>query len=110
MKTVTLDAAAMTDELSFHAAFQDVLGFPAFYGRNMNAWIDCMGYVDDPTAGMSSVWVQPGEVLVLRIENAAEFKRRCPGLWLAFLECAAFVNWRRIDRGGAAILSVSAYA
>ena len=110
MKTVTLDGAAMTDEPSFQAVFRGALGFPAFYGRNMSAWMDCMGYVDDPSAGMSSVKVQPGEVLVLRIENAADFKRRCPALWLAFLECAAFVNWRRIDRGSTAILSVSAYA
>jgi hypothetical protein len=110
MKTVTLDASAMTDEPSFHRQFQGALGFPDFYGANMNAWIDCMNYVDDPSAGMSSVWVQPGEVLVLRIENAEDFKRRCPALWLAFLECAAFVNWRRIERGDAAILCVSAYA
>ena len=110
MKTVTLNAAAMTDESSFHAEFQRALGFPAFYGRNMNAWVDCMGYVDDPSAGMSTVSVTPGEVLVLRIENAGNFKRRCPDLWLSFLECAAFVNWRRIDQGSIAVLSVSAYA
>jgi hypothetical protein len=110
MKTVTLDASAMTDEPSFHSQFQCALGFPDFYGANMNAWIDCMGYIDDPSAGMSTVWVQPGEVLVLRIENAEDFKRRCPALWLAFLECSAFVNWRRIEQGDAAILCVSAYA
>lgn len=110
MKTVTLNAAAMTDEPSFHAEFQNALGFPAFYGRNMSAWVDCMGCIDDSSAGMSTVSVQPGEVLVLRIENAGDFKRRCPDLWLAFLECAAFVNWRRIDQGAAAVLSVSAYA
>ena len=69
MKTVTLNAAAMTDESSFHAEFQSALGFPAFYGRNMSAWVDCMGYVDDPSAGMSTVSVTPGEVLVLHIEN-----------------------------------------
>ena len=110
MKTVTLNAAGITDESSFHEEFQGALGFPAFYGRNMSAWVDCMGYVDDPSAGMSSVSVEPGEVLVLRIESAGDFKRRCPDLWLAFLECAALVNWRRIDQGGTAVLSVAAYA
>ena len=76
----------------------------------MNAWIDCMGYVDDPSAGMSTVSVQPGEVLVLHIENAGDLKRRCPDLWMTFLECAAFVNWRRVEEGEAALLSVSAHA
>jgi hypothetical protein len=110
MKTVTLNASAMTDESSFHVEFQNVLGFPEFYGHNMSAWVDCIGFVDDPSAGMSTVSVAPGEMLVLRIENAGDFKRRCPGLWLTFLECAAFVNWRRMDRGGVAVVSVSAYA
>lgn len=110
MKTVTLNGAAIKDEQSFHAEFQGALGFPEFYGRNMDAWVDCMGYVDDPSAGMSSVCIRPGEVLVLCIENADEFKQRCPDLWHSFLECTAFVNWRRIERGEPAILSVSAYA
>ena len=110
MKTVTLNGTAMSDEQSFHAEFQSALGFPAFYGRNMDALIDCLGYADDPSAGMCSVCVTPGEVLVLCIENAEDFKRRCPALWLSFLESAAFVNWRRTERGQAAILSVSAYA
>ncbi len=110
MKTVTLNATAMTDESSFHAEIERALGFPAFYGRNMSAWVDCMSCVDDPSAEMSTVSVASGEVLVLHIENADDFKRRCPDLWLSFLECAAFVNWRRIDQGGVAVISVSAYA
>ena len=110
MKTVTLNAGAMTDESSFHTECQSVLGFPAFYGRNMSAWVDCMGCVDDPSSGMSTVTVTPGDVLVLSIENAGNFKRRCPDLRLLILECAAFVNRRRIDQGGVAVLSVSAYA
>lgn len=110
MKTVTLNGTAINDEQSFHTEFQSALGFPAFYGRNMDALIDCLGYADDPTAGMCSVCVAPGEVLVLRIENAADFKLRCPALWHSFLESAAFVNWRRTERGQPAILSVSAYA
>ena len=110
MKTVTLDGAAMKNENSFHAEFQRVLGFPQFYGSNMNAWVDCMGYLDDPSAGMSTIWVEPGEVLILQIESAADFKHSAPSLWQAFLECAAFVNWRRVERGEEPILCVSAYA
>ena len=30
------------------------MGFPGFYDRNMNAWIDCMSYIDELGAGMNS--------------------------------------------------------
>jgi len=33
---------AITDWASFHDVFMHTLGFPDFYGRNMDAWIDCM--------------------------------------------------------------------
>lgn len=110
MKTVTLDGAAVKDEPSFHAECQRVFGFPTFYGGNMSAWVDCMGYLDEPDAGMSAVSVQPGEILVLEVKSAGAFKSAAPSLWLAFLECVAFVNWRRVEGGARPILAVSAYA
>lgn len=110
MKTVEIDGAAVKDEVSFHQTFRDALGFPDFYGHNFDAWIDCMGYLDDPAAGMSSINVGPGEVLVLVVESASQFKKQSPALWHAFLECAAFVNWRCTSRGAPPILVVSAYA
>lgn len=110
MKTVVIDGAVVKDEVSFHEIFRQALGFPNFYGRNFNAWIDCMSYLDDPQAGMSSVHVDCGEVLVLAIQNAEQFKKQSAEVWLAFLECAAFVNWRRAERGEPSLLVVSAYA
>lgn len=110
MKTVSIDARRIDDSASFHEAFASALGFPAWYGRNMNAWIDCMSALDSPSDGLSKVTVQPGEILVLLIHNANELKLRCPDLWRDLLESAAFVNWRRIERGEAAVLTVSAYA
>lgn len=110
MKSVTIDATQIQDESTFHDVFAKTLGFPKFYGRNMDAWIDCMSYVDTPDAGMSTIWVEPGEVLVLSIKDAEGLKQRCPELWLAFLECTAFVNWRIVEKGGPAVLTVAAYA
>ncbi|MCA2999596.1 MAG: barstar family protein [Rhodocyclaceae bacterium] len=85
MKTVIINGAAITDASSFHSEFQRALGFPEFYGRNMDAWIDCMSNVDEPSAGLSTVDVSPGEILVLQIDRAHAFKSRCPELWAAFL-------------------------
>jgi RNAse (barnase) inhibitor barstar len=42
MKTVANSASAIDGPASFHEAFASALGFPSWYGRNMDAWIDCM--------------------------------------------------------------------
>lgn len=54
MTVVKLDTRPITDWLTFHTVFAKSFGFPGFYGRNMNAWIDCMTSLDDPSAGMTS--------------------------------------------------------
>jgi hypothetical protein len=77
---VTVDCRNIIDWDSFHSVFSQAFGFPAFYGRNMNAWIDCLTYIDDPTAGMSEVHTPPGGVLVLQLEHAEDYALRCPEL------------------------------
>jgi RNAse (barnase) inhibitor barstar len=104
---VRIDADAIVDWASFHDVFAQSLGFPGFYGRNLNAWIDCMTYVDDVDAGMTTVHVASGQVLTLVIENAAAFRARCPGQFAALVEDAAFVNWRRIAQGQPAVLALA---
>ena len=76
----------------------------------MNAWIDCMGYLDEPSAAMSSVHVAPGESLELVIDGTSSFKARCPALYEELIECAAFVNQRYVDTGRAPLLSVTIHA
>jgi hypothetical protein len=66
----------------------------------MNAWIDCMTSVDTFSDGLSTVTVPPGALLVLRIDDPFDFKRRCPEQFDALIECTAFVNFRRTDFGG----------
>jgi hypothetical protein len=110
MKTVSIDARAIEGEASFHDAFVSALRFPSWYGRNMDAWIDCMSSLDDPNNWLSEVTVQAGEMLVLAVENAAEFKSRCPELWRELLDGVAFVNWRRMEQGRSAFLAIAAYA
>eukprot|EP01030_Chromulinospumella_sphaerica_P014913 gene14913-14710_t len=84
---------------SFHAVFADCLGFPDYYGANMDAWIDCLTYADDPEAGMVSRPVAKGALLILQIDDAAAFARRCPAQYAALVEGAAFVNHRRVEIG-----------
>lgn len=100
---ITIDGRSIVDSPSFHAVFAEVFGFPAFYGRNMDAWIDCMSDLDDDT-GMTTVQVKPGEVVTIQIDHYRVFKETCPGIVDDLLNCAAFVNWRRIEQGGTAVL------
>lgn len=104
---VTVDCRSIVDWDSFHSVFARTLGFPAFYGRNMNAWIDCLTYVDDRDAGMSEVHAPEGGVLVLQLEHAKDFALRCPEVYAATVECVAFVNWRRVDMGDGPALVLS---
>jgi len=109
-KNIQIDGSKITDWNSFHDHFSETLGFPGFYGRNMHAWNDCMTYLDDPEAGMTSVHVAPGEVLVICVSAVADFKKRCPDIFDALVECSAFVNYRRIEKGEHAVLALSFYA
>jgi len=107
MTLVTLDTGRITDWDTFHDVFAEVFGFPGFYGRNMNAWIDCMTSMDDASDDMTKVHTPLGGVVVLQLENIDAFAYRCPQQYAAIVECAAFVNWRRIKMGRPAVLALS---
>ncbi|WP_122335836.1 barstar family protein [Pseudomonas coronafaciens] len=104
---VRVDANLITDWQTFHSAFAEAFGFPGFYGHNMNAWIDCLSYLDDPSAEMSSVHVQRGQTLLLVIDNAQNFKRRCPEQFEELVECVALVNQRVVVSGVAPLLALT---
>ena len=105
-KIITIPTDDITDWPSFHEVFQKVLGFPDFYGRNMDASIDCMASIDTPEHGMSTVTVEIDELLVLNIEDAAGFQARCHELYDALLECLAFVNCRRAAVGERPVIAL----
>lgn len=104
---VCVDCNEIIDWQSFHEVFAHAFGFPNFYGKNMNAWIDCLTYLDNPDAGMTNVHCIPGSVIVLELLSVKSFKQRCPDQYDAVIECAAFVNWRRLELGQSAVLAIS---
>ena len=104
---VNLDTTHITDWNTFHEVFAKTFGFPAFYGRNMDAWIDCMTYLDDPEAEMTTVHAPPGGTVTLQLEDVDNFTKRCPEQYAAIVECAGFVNWRKIEAGEGAVLALS---
>jgi RNAse (barnase) inhibitor barstar len=103
---VKIDCSLIADRDTFHNVFKDAFGFPEFYGRNMDAWIDCLTSLDEDD-GMRTITIQPGQVLTIQLENYKDFKARCPALLDDIIECSAFVNWRRIETGEPSVLALS---
>lgn len=104
MPLVRLDGAQLHDWDSFHSVFAASFGFPDFYGRNMNAWIDCMTALDAPDHGMTSLHGSASNPVVLYLDNADDVPKE---IFDAMVECAAFVNWRRLEIGEPAILMLA---
>ena len=104
---VKIDCRQIWDWPSFHDVFSFAMGFPDFYGRNMDAWIDCLTSMDEPDDAMTSVHAPPGGVVIIQLDFVGDFAARCPELYAAIIECAAFVNWRRIEMGREPVLAVS---
>jgi hypothetical protein len=102
-QAVKIQTKRITDWNSFHLVFAETMGFPDFYGRNMNAWIDCMSSVND---GMTRFTVAPGELFDLEIADTKDFAQRLPEIFQAFIESAAFVNWRRLENRESPILAL----
>lgn len=102
---IAIPTNKIVDWESFHTVFAETLGFPGYYGRNMDAWIDCLTYADSNMA-MTSISVNPDELLILRLDEAADFLVRCPEQYSALIRCTAFVNYRRIEVGDEPVVAL----
>lgn len=95
MRRVVVDLSKVTGWDSFHDLFADAFGFPAYYGRNMDAWIDCM---ED--------FAIEKDLLILDLPGMADLKLRCPEICEALNECSAFINHRSLKSGGKAQIAL----
>lgn len=102
MVEVDIELSAVHDWDSFYEAFAVPLGFPDGYGRNMNAWIDCLSDISSASnVGMTRLQVPEGEDLTLRLADSVAFYERCPEQYLALLRATAAVNLRKSRIPGA---------
>ena len=104
MPIAEIDLREIRDWESFHDVFARELGFPTLYGRNMNAWVDCLTHGDD---SMTAFKFSPEDPMTLQLLDCRAFRQRCPDIYQALIDSAAFVNWRRIEQGDRAILALS---
>lgn len=98
MATVCLNGETITDWESFHIQCQNAFGFPDFYGRNMDAWVDCLSYLRDDE-GMSKFRLKPNEFLQIEIAHAELLKQRLPDLLEELKFCIDGINERYQDYG-----------
>ena len=105
MATARLNTSAISDWQSFHEESCQAFGFPDFYGMNMNAWIDCLTYLDEGD-GMSRFHLAEGEGLDIEVSDSEAFRSRLPEIYDALVECSSFVNVRRVEAGKPPVLSL----
>ena len=102
MACFVIECSQIQDRESFHTVFQDALKFFDGYGRNMDAWIDCMTDFHGETS-LSGHHLPAGESIDLVLRDAEDFRRRCPDLAIDLFECTACVNrryvkWDHVER------------
>jgi RNAse (barnase) inhibitor barstar len=105
MPTVSLDGRELGNWKAFHDECQTAFGFPEFYGRNMDAWIDCLSGLRDDD-GMSKFTLGPDEVLQIEVLHAAALRQQAPEILDALEECMAEVNERCAEFGEKPALSL----
>jgi hypothetical protein len=105
MATAHLNTESIFDWQSFHKMCREAFGFPDFYGMNMNAWIDCLTFLNEGD-GMSRFHLAEGEMLHIEVSNTKSFNSRLPEIFDALVECSSFVNQRYIEDGKSPGLSL----
>jgi hypothetical protein len=98
MASVQLNGEAITDWSSFHTACAAAFGFPEFYGRTMDAWVDCLSYLRDDE-NMTRFHLKPNEVLQITISHADALRKNVPDLLEEVAFCIAGINERYDDYG-----------
>ena len=98
MAKVILDGAAISSWAAFHTQCEQAFGFPEFYGRNMNAWIDCLSYLRD-NDGMSKFHLTEHEVLQIELQHAEQLRQSAPEILEELEFCVGAINERYEDYG-----------
>jgi RNAse (barnase) inhibitor barstar len=99
MRVVEIDSERIKSWDDFHDIFEELFDFPDYYGRNLNAWVDCM----DDVLGKSD------ELLYLDFGECYDLKKRVPGMTTLILEFCAFLNFRFADAKRQPRLMVAMY-
>jgi len=98
MPTAVIDGATIRDWDSFHDECARVFGFPTFYGRNLNAFVDCLNYLEQDV-GMTKFVLKPGETLEVRVNGSATLRNAAPDILQALRDSIGHINRDYEERG-----------
>ena len=92
--TQEVDGANICCWETFHNEFQEKMGFFSGYGRNLDAWNDCMRdmYTNEEHKSLTKFNLKDGDKFVLRVVNSKKWQESSPETYAAFLECTNFCN------------------
>ena len=93
-----------------HDEFNKKFGFPEFYGKNMNAWIDCMTSLDCPEDGMTKIHAPKNGFVIIKLLNVNIMIKILPMAYEAIVDGVAFVNFRKMEIGESPVLALSYHA
>lgn len=96
MAVVHFPGDRVFDWETFHEVSKDVFGFPPFYEMNMNAWVDCLTYLDD---GMSRFDLLSDEDLKIEVLGSEQMHNQAPEAFQALLEGIDSINQRNSEAG-----------
>ena len=98
MARVRIDSEKIDDWTSFHSVCKEVFGFPSFYGMSLNAFIDCLTYIDEGD-GMSNVILGPDELLQIELCSGNDLRARQPEIYQGLADAVRAVNQRFVEDG-----------
>ncbi len=94
MKVFRIKGQRIKNWKTFHHECKNEMKFPDYYGETMDAWIDCIDELSN-------------EPIHIEISKGHLIKKQSPEILEAILECSAFVNSRKIEKGEEPTLIVS---
>ncbi|NLR56919.1 barnase inhibitor [Chitinophaga polysaccharea] len=96
MKKIQLDFRKITSIEHFHSEMKSIMGFPDFYGANVNALIDCLSSMRYPDEGMSKITLSLTEILLIEVIGLSQSNVVILNNLLVAIEN---VNNRELSRG-----------
>ena len=104
---IRIDSRRLTDTASLYGALDEVFGFPAESGKNLDALIDLLTHLDNTQVRTSRVQVLPGQLVLLVLEHLEGHNKRTEAQIASLLDVIAFVNWRRLEKSQPPLLAVA---
>ena len=91
MTRICVNGATIVNWASFHDEFSRAFRFFDGYGRNRDAWIDCMTDLHGPTA-LSGLRLPAGEPIEIVLNDSATLVKSHPEIFAELLRLVRYAN------------------